>query len=485
MTALVPLALLGWIAAALVMFARLPPPRALIAVFVLGVLLLPEIHQVATVPEAPAPISFPGFRLTKLNAIAYGALAASLLFDRRRWLSFRPHWFDLPVLVWCVCPLFSSLANDLGLYDGIGEALDQTLAWGAPYFLGRLYLGRAAGLRELALGVVLGGLLYVPLCLYEMKMSPQLHAIVYGFHQHEFQQSVRLGGYRPMVFMQHGLEVGLWMTAAALTAFWLYRTGAVSRLPSAPGLRPVGMLWAVLLLAAVAVLCRSTGALVLGAAGLLMLAISRWVRAPVALVLLSAVPPLYVGLRTSSLWGGEDAVGWLGANFDEGRAQSLDFRLENENQLVAKALESPVFGWGGWGRSRIHDAEGKEATVADGLWIIALGERGFVGLVALGLTLLLPAARFAWLYPPRRWSDPAVAPAAAAAVLLALYAIDCLMNAMVNPVYLLAAGGLAGLACPNVPPTRAEVAAPVRGRRRERATKAPGPLVGADAPRGS
>ena len=131
MTALVPLALLGWIAAALVLFARLPR-RALIAVFVLGVLLLPEIHQVATVPEAPAPISFPGFRLTKLNAIAYGALAASLLFDRGRWLSFRLHWFDLPVLVWCLCPLFSSLANDLGLYDGVGEALDQTLAWGAP-----------------------------------------------------------------------------------------------------------------------------------------------------------------------------------------------------------------------------------------------------------------------------------------------------------------------------------------------------------------
>ena len=154
---------------------------------------------------------------------------------------------------------------------------------------------------------------------------------------------------------------------------------------------------------------------------------------------------------------------------------------------MARALENPVFGWGGWGRSRVHDAAGKEATVADGLWIIALGERGFVGLVALGLTLLLPAARFAWLYPPRRWSEPAVAPAAAAAVLLALYAIDCLMNAMVNPVYLLAAGGLAGLTCPNVPPPTgagAGVAAPARGRRTGRTAMTPRPLVGAEAPRG-
>jgi O-antigen ligase len=245
------------------------------------------------------------------------------------------------------------------------------------------------------------------------------------------------------------------------------------------------MLWAVITLLLTAVLCRSTGALALGAVGYLTLALSQWMRAPIAPILLLAVPPLYVGLRTSSLWSGEEAVGWLGANFDEGRAQSLDFRLENENQLVDKALENPVFGWGGWGRSRIRDAEGKEATVADGLWIIALGERGFVGLVALGLTLLLPAARFARAFPPRRWSEPAVAPAAAAAVVLMLFAIDCLMNAMVNPVYLLAAGGLAGLICPNAPAHEYADATSLRGRRTGRAAKTPGGFVGAETARGN
>ncbi len=177
-----------------------------------------------------------------------------------------------------------------------------------------------------------------------------------------------------------------------------HRLGAAT--PAGGRLLPIRMLWAVIALLLTAVLCRSTGALALGAVGCLTLALSQWVRLPIAPILLLAVPPLYVGLRTSSLWSGEEAVGWLGANFDEGRAQSLDFRLQNENQLVDKALENPVFGWGGWGRSRIRDAEGKEAAVADGLWIIALGERGFVGLVALGLTLLLPAARFARPFPP-------------------------------------------------------------------------------------
>jgi hypothetical protein len=480
MTALVPLALIGWVAVALLLFARLPRTHALVAVIVLGVLLLPEVHAVPRVAGAPGPLSFPGFKLTKLNAIAYAALAGSLLFDRRRWLAFRPHWIDLPVLVWCVCPVFSSLANDLGLYDGVAEALDQTLAWGVPYLLGRLYLGDPAGMRLLAVGVVLGGLLYVPLCLYEMRMSPQLHNLLYGFHQHEFQQTIRLGGYRPMAFMEHGLAVGLWMTAATLLAFWLYWTKSVPRLPLAPsGPRP-SMLWAVLILVAVAVLCRSTGALALGAAGFAVLLLSRWEKAPVALAVLLAAAPLYVGLRASSAWSGEELVGWLGANYDEGRAQSLDFRLENEDCLVDKALEQPVFGWGGWGRSRIHDDEGKDVSVADGVWIIALGERGFVGLAALGLTVLLPAARFAWKYPPRRWSEPALAPAAAGAVLLALYAIDCLMNAMINPVYLLAAGGVAGLTCRTIPEAPAVRPAAV-GRARPQRVAASGARAGEPA----
>ena len=40
-----------------------------------------------------------------------------------------------------------------------------------------------------------------------MLISPQLHFMTYGFYQHEFTQVVRMGGYRPMVFLQHGIAV--------------------------------------------------------------------------------------------------------------------------------------------------------------------------------------------------------------------------------------------------------------------------------------
>src|SRR6516162_10283778 len=133
MTALVPLFLLGWILISVVLFARLPRQHAVIAVFVLGTLFLPVIYSEPTIDGMPAPLSLPAGKLTKLNAISYAALIASLLFDGSRWLSYRPRAFDLPVVALCVCPMFSSLANDLGLYDGAAESLNQTMIWGVPY----------------------------------------------------------------------------------------------------------------------------------------------------------------------------------------------------------------------------------------------------------------------------------------------------------------------------------------------------------------
>src|SRR5262249_25051681 len=86
----------------------------------------------------------------------------------------------------------------------------------------------------------------------------------------------------------------------------------------------------------------------------------------------------------------------------------------------------------------------------DGLWMIALGRYGFVGLTALWAAMLLPPARFLWAYPARQWTHPALAPGAAATVVVVLFMIDCLFNALYNPVYVLMAGGVAGAAGPGV-----------------------------------
>ena len=48
--------------------------------------------------------------------------------------------------------------------------------------------------------------------------------------------------------------------------------------------------------------------------------------------------------------GVTDAVGTF---IDRDRAESFDFRLDNDNLLIGKAMKRPLFGWGGGGRSRI------------------------------------------------------------------------------------------------------------------------------------
>jgi hypothetical protein len=466
--------LVGWIALAVVLFHRLPAAQAVVVIFVLGELFLPEVQLTPRSPEMPAPLSYPGFKLTKGNALCYAALLSSLLLDGRHWGTFRPRWFDLPMAFWCVSPLFSSLANDLGLYDGVGQTLDQTLTWGVPYFLGRLYLGDTDGIRMLTVAIILGALLYMPFCLYEVRMSPQLHRLVYGYHQHEFLQAIRYGGYRPMVFMEHGLAVGMWMITATLIAFWLAWTGHMPSLLWLPGLRPLPMQAVAVVLLGMSVLCKSTGALVLGVVGGAALFLTRRGLSMVVLAGLLAAAPLYLAVRTSGVWSGREMVEWIGTHLDPGRAQSLDFRLKNETLLAEKALEQPVFGWGGWGRAHVHDDQDKDVSVTDGLWIIALGNRGFFGLINLYIALLLPSARLVWHHRRDLESPSALAPAVVGALLLTLYVIDSLLNAQINPVFLLAAGGLAGLADCKTPELLTE-REPMRNETQQQAPRRQGP----------
>ena len=56
-----------------------------------------------------------------MNAIALGLLAGSLLYDRGRWLSVRPRWFDLPILVWCFSPLVTAVSNALLFHDPVSR----------------------------------------------------------------------------------------------------------------------------------------------------------------------------------------------------------------------------------------------------------------------------------------------------------------------------------------------------------------------------
>jgi hypothetical protein len=431
------LVMIAWLPIVILLFNQFPPRTAIIISFIGGILFLPQSA---------------GFRLPLIPdymgdlATCYGIMLGICLFDFERLYRFRPGWVDLPMLIWCICPMFSSLTNGLGWYDAFNESMRQIAFWGWPYFIGRLYLSNLAGLKELALAIVKGGLVYVPLCLFEARMSPQLHRMVYGYYSHSsgLVQALRDGGWRPMIFMEHGLVVALWMMSATLIALWLWKTNSIETIWDIP------FNWAVAALVITFLFLRSAGAFLYLIYGAIVLAGAKWARIRLPLLLLVGGIILYLILATTGSFKGDEIVTWAARLFNPERAQSLEFRFDNETLLGAKAREKLLFGWGGWGRNRILEEnwEGEivDIAVTDSLWIITFGVNGLVGLISLSASMLLPAICFGWWkYPVATWFNPKVAPAAAMCVILTLYMLNCLVNGHYIPIYPMISGGLSGL----------------------------------------
>ncbi|MFP5268836.1 O-antigen ligase domain-containing protein [Coleofasciculus sp.] len=437
MTPQAQLAMLAWIPVMLYLFARFPVQKAVVIGFVGAWLFLPQ----------KAGFSFPGFPdYNRISAASYGILLATCIFDVGRFHSFKLRWLDLPMLIWCVCPIASSMSNGLGFYDGFSSALSQTVQWGFPYFLGRIYFNDLKGLRLLALGIFLGGIIYVPLCLFEVRMSPQLHSMVYGYFPHSFAQTMRYGGFRPQVFMQHGLAVGVWMMAATLVGIWLWQAGVIKQVWG------ISMSWLVPVLLITFILCKSTGAWFLCAFGLIILLVARQLGTALPLLLLIGgifFYPYYVATGQFTQPQQDQIISVMTEITNEDRASSLKARFDNEQIFGEKARQQIIFGWGGWGRSWVYlenwAGEPVAAALPDSLWIIVFGTNGLVGLFSFIPALCLPILIFCWRYPARLWFNPRVAPAAVVAVVVTLYMADNLTNDMFNPVFPLASGGIAGV----------------------------------------
>jgi hypothetical protein len=104
-----------------------------------------------------------------------------------------------------------------------------------------------------------------------------------------------------------------------------------------------------------------------------------------------------------------------------------------------------VWGWGrGLGAWQTEEY-GAEHTVVDSLWVLTFGHAGAVGLVGLLGVFLLPMVLVLRDYRVEQWSHPLIAPIVALAMVLVLYMLDHLMNAMVNPVFMLAVGAVSGV----------------------------------------
>lgn len=447
----VPLMMFGLIPVALLLFRLLPPRWAAIATFFGAWMFLPNYTY-----------GFPGAPdYDKVAAASLSVVLATLVFQSHRFSRLKFQLQDLFICIWCLTPFVASLANGLGAYDGFAAWKNYVMAWAVPYVVGRLYLDDWKAFTELAWSLFIGGLLYMPLCWIEFIVSPQLHNWIYGWHPHEFLQSLRGNGYRPVVFMQHGLMVGMWMTAASLAAIALWRGRLLVGLSAWKLAISPRILVCILILTTIA--CKSMGALALLIFACLTIELARRLKSRIPLNVVIALPAIAIALKLSGLWTGQQLVD-LAGRVSEERAASLEFRLINEEMLVERALESPVFGWGGWGRSRIFDEDGKDVSVTDAYWIIVLGTTGIFGVTCFAIVVLLPSIQLLRRIPPPTWKHPQVAVALSLALLLPIYLLDCLFNDMKIPFYMLIAGGLTSILrvpLPSVAPPASETTPPV------------------------
>jgi hypothetical protein len=434
------MALLLWIPFSVAAFAILKPHRAVAFLLVAAVLFLPELEffQVKLLPDlnkktvACAWVFIPAlfWCASKLKRASLGAMP---------WLL-----FGLMAVVDVGRALTNQDALMLGhdtvippilLHTSLTFMMEDFLLVFVPFYLGAALFSERDTLRDLMKVFVIGGLAYVPLVVFELRASPQLHAWVYGYHQHSWLQVLRDGAYRPMVFMHHGLACALFMATATLLGFGLAKgrdkLGGFSLFPIAT------------VLGIVLALSHSLGALVFVVALVPLV----WVATPrmqlrVA-VLLGALVMLYPVLRAYDWFPTKMLTNWA-RSISEDRAGSIAFRFFNEDQVLKRAFERPIFGWGGFDRIFVYNKQtGEEVSTLDGAWLITYSASGVLGFMARFGLLTWPlwsALRRVKRIPSK--SDQALL--AAVGLTTAMVSVDLLPNGMFTYFPHLLAGVLLG-----------------------------------------
>ena len=432
------LAFFAWIPLSLVFFRRYPIRVAILLNFLGGWALLP----MARFKGDPSPFWILGnslhteFFLTKATVTGLCGLLGVLLFDREAFRRFRLTFWDLPMLMWCIVPLLSGIANAEFFAAGAAGEVYQLLAWGVPWLLGRLYFSDTASLRLAAKAFVIAGLLYVPICLIEVWTGPQIYAHLYGYQPYRWVRTQRYIGYRPIGLLETGTQLGVWMATSALIAVWLWLRRTVDHILGIP------TVWTAVILCGATLLCQSGGAIVLLVALLPFVFVSRRYFPRVTAILLVMGILLFAGLRLTNavsvrtLMRRNPVVRSAADFLKRIHRGSLAQRLERDERTVDLALEQPILGSGQWDWWR------NTGLRPSGLWMLAFGMYGLFGLIALEGLQLIPVVRVVWFPLARSDIEDLNLRHAFVAVIL-MTAIDNLLNnAMILPL-LVVMGGMA------------------------------------------
>ena len=325
-----------------------------------------------------------------------------------------------------VTPL--EVKDGLTLYEGFSMMFNFVFLL-LPVLVGRKYFARPEMHRLILIVLCLAACAYAFLALYEVRMSPRLNRVFYGFTPHSWVQHIRGDGFRPMVFMAHGLRVALFFALSLIAAVGLFRVGWKT------GPIILVILWLGLTL----VFCKSLGAIMIA---LLIIPMVLFLSTR-ALILAAAIIGFMVLAYPMLRGSGYAPVGpviSVAHSINPQRAESFAFRLENEDILLERANQRPMFGWGGFGRSFVRNEKGIDITVPDGYWVIIIGKGGwsrYIGEFGLMMSPML----FLFFY--RRRMDIS-RETAVLSIMLAGNMIDLIPNSGLTPITWLITGALWG-----------------------------------------
>ena len=444
-------ALMIWIPIGAILFRRLSLRVAILVNFLAGWAVLPGANYAPTPAAFPywiLPVCLPGaYFITKATILGIAALIGVLCFHRHELRRFRLRVCDIPMALLCFVPMLSSIANHLAPREGIRSVLYVLLAWAVPYLLGRHCFSDRQSLLLAARAIVLTGILYSPICLFELFTGPQAYAHLYGFQPYRWIGAVRYLGFRPVGFLEDGNQLGIWMASSALIASALWARGLAVRLLRLP------VKWAAAYLIGVTLLCQSVGSILL--LGLLLplacFSSRRSLRIGIAVVLLGSV--LFAGLQLSHRipWRELSETNPIAHSVAEqlrelGR-KSLGWRLSRDEAQAAIATRKPLLGFGEW---NWWESSG---TRPWDLWLLVFGMYGTFGVLAMASVLAGPIVRAACFPPPG--AGPELASLLAAlAMLLFMSTLDSLLNGAIILPYVLLAGGLSSTINSNPPSAR-------------------------------
>ncbi len=433
-------ALLLWVPISAVIFTVARPPMAATLVVLGALMFLP----VGVEFDFPA---LPGFGKEDIAYLC--ALLGALFCCPSRLASARPgrgpELLVLVMIVGCFATVMTNgevlrfgprIVSSLHLWDALSIGWTFLFTYGLPFFLGRALFRDSRDLRVLLVCLGLAGLVYSLFILVEIRLSPHFHKWTYGFHQHKFSQTIRWGGFRPMVYMAHGLAVSLFMVAA-VTAYSSLKHAGFSLFGNAIG-RVVSPYMLVIV-----VLCKSMASIVYALFAVPFVALASARRQASVAAAICCFVLVFPVTRVYGLFP-VDGLLSVARSVAADRAASLEYRFTHEVALLERAKEKMMFGWGSFGRNRIYSLEtGRDISTTDSYWMIALGAFGVVGLgCAFGL---LTQPVFATWYRLRKIrSGKARLLHSGLALIVSLFALDLLVNGLFSSLPYFLAGTLTG-----------------------------------------